>query len=248
MLRAWTGDSSEPLYVRLKHTVRTMIATQLKPGDRLPSEGELCEMYGVSRTTVRQALSALADEGVVSRQQGRGSFVTEAKKPVDAAGDFIGQLADAGRLLDAHLISLEQMNPDERVVRALKISFADQVHKVRRVWLLEERPFCYQVSYIPVALLPGLTPADLEMDPAYGRPHGLFDATGGEVEESVEVMLADQYRAQVLAIPPRTPLLAVDRIVHLRTNRPGEYNRSFYDGRSVRMQLLPQRRMTFMAQ
>jgi GntR family transcriptional regulator len=102
------------------------------------------------------------------------------------------------------------------------------------------------VSYVPVALLPGLTIELLETDPAYANPQGLFDAADAEVEEAVEALVADQYRAQVLAIPPRTPLLSVERIVHTRTGRPGEYNRSFYDGRTVKMQLAPQRKVTFM--
>jgi GntR family transcriptional regulator len=246
MVAMWVGENNEPLYVRLKHTVRTLIATQLKPGDPIPSEGELCRMYGISRTTVRLALGALADEGVISRQQGRGSFVTEPKKPVAATGDFINQLTDAGHLLDTRLISLEEMLPDDRVARALQISRDDLIYKVRRVWLMEERPVCYQVSYVPVALVPGLTTTILETDPDYAKPHGLFDADDAQVEESLEALVADQYRAQVLAIPPRSPLLAVERIVYTRTGRPGEYNRSFYDGRSVKMQLSPQRNMTFM--
>jgi GntR family transcriptional regulator len=246
MVGLWSGDSSEPLYVRLKHTVRTMIATELQPGDKIPSEGELCRTYGVSRTTVRQALGALADEGVVSRQQGRGSFVTEPKRPVATTGDFIDQLSGAGHLLDAQVISLEQMTPDERAARILQLSFEDLVYKVRRVWLMEERPICYQVSYIPVSLLPGLTFDDLQANPTYSNPQGLLEAGDSQVEESVEALVADQYRAHVLAVPPRTPLLVVERVVHIRTGRPGEYNRSFYDGRNVRMQLTPQRAMTLM--
>jgi DNA-binding GntR family transcriptional regulator len=86
----------------------------------------------------------------------------------------------------------------------------------------------------------------LETDPEYAKPQGLFDAGDAQVEESVEALLADQYRAQVLAVPPRSPLLAVERIVYTRTGRPGEYNRSFYDARSVKMQLSPLRSMSFM--
>lgn len=242
----WEAASSEPLYVRLKHTLRTLIATELSPGDQLPSETVLCETYGLSRTTVRLALGALADEGIISRQQGRGSFVTPPKRPVSSAEDMADALAEIGHLLDLRVVSLESMLPDERVAETLQVSSTASVYKVRRVWLMEDLPFCYQVSYVPVALIPGLTVTALETDPGYASQTGLFDAASARVEESVEAILADRYRASVLGISPRSPLLAVERVIYIRTGRPGEYNRSFYDGRSVKLHLTPHRRLALL--
>jgi GntR family transcriptional regulator len=247
MTGAWGTDSNEPLYVRLKQTLRTVLATELKPGDRLPSEGELERTYGVSRTTVRLALGALADEGLVSRQQGRGSFVTEPKKPLDATGAFVEDLTNSGRELDSQVISFETMSPDERVARALQISATDAVYKIRRVWLLEGKPFCYQVSYVPKAILPGVTRKSLESDPAFRSLRGIFDGSATTVEESVDALLADKYRAGILGIPVRSALLALERVVYIQTGKPGEYNRSFYAGKAVKLNLIPHRKLTLVS-
>jgi GntR family transcriptional regulator len=247
MTGAWGSDSNDPLYVRLKQTLRTVLATELKPGDRLPSEGELERTYGVSRTTVRLALGALADEGLISRQQGRGSFVTEPKKPLDATGDFIEDLANSGRALDSRVISFETMAPDERVARALQLSGSDLVYKIRRVWQLEAQPFCYQASYVPKAILPGLTQHSLQTDPAFRSLRGIFDGSAATVEESVEALLADKYRAGILGVPLRSALLVVERVVYIQTGRPGEYNRSFYSGRAVKLNLMPHRKLTLVS-
>jgi GntR family transcriptional regulator len=248
MTSLWSLESNEPLYVRLKHTLRTLLATELKPGDRLPSEGELERMYGVSRTTVRLALGALADEGLISRQQGRGSFVTEPKKPLDAMGNFIEDLASAGRVPECELISFDAMRPDERVARALDLSQEDAVYKIRRLWRLDGEPFCYQVSYVPKVILPGLTRAALEAGPEFKNLRGIFDGAAAAVEESVEAMLADKYRAGILGVPVRSALLAMERLVYTQTNRPAEYNRSFYEGRAVKVHLMPQRKLSLVAE
>lgn len=247
MIGGWNTDSNDPLYVRLKQTLRTVLATEMKPGDRLPSEGELERTYGVSRTTVRLALGALADEGLVSRQQGRGSFVTEPKKPLDATGDFTQDLTSAGLTLEPRVVSFETMAPDERVARVLQLSNSDPVYKIRRLWLLDEQPFCYQASYVPKAILPGLTQKHLETDPAFHSLRGVFGESAMTVEESVEALLADKYRADILGVPVRSALLVVERVVHIKTGRPGEFNRSFYAGHAVKLNLMPHPKLTLVS-
>ncbi len=69
-------DSYEPAYAQLVRILRGQIASgQFRPGDRLPSEAQLCERYGVSPMTVRRVINILADQGVVVGEQGRGTFV-----------------------------------------------------------------------------------------------------------------------------------------------------------------------------
>ncbi|HID87613.1 MAG TPA: extracellular solute-binding protein [Anaerolineae bacterium] len=67
-----------PIYYQLKESIKEKIEKgDLKPGDRIPTEQELCEMFGISRTPVRQALTELAYEGILYRRPGRGTFVSE---------------------------------------------------------------------------------------------------------------------------------------------------------------------------
>lgn len=71
-------ESTVPLYRQLKEILKEAIRRgEFRPGDRLPTEMELCETFGVSRITVRQALNELANEGFLYRQQGSGTFVND---------------------------------------------------------------------------------------------------------------------------------------------------------------------------
>ena len=73
-------DDRLPLYLQLSSLIRRCISSGLlKPGDLLPSEAELCTRFGISRSTVRQALGELEEQGLILRRQGRGSFVAEPK-------------------------------------------------------------------------------------------------------------------------------------------------------------------------
>ena len=83
--------ASTPLWLQLKHALRDLVTFHLKNGDRVPSEAELCLSYRVSRVTVRQAITSLVDEGLLLRQQGRGTFVRSAR--------ITGPLAESPHLL-----------------------------------------------------------------------------------------------------------------------------------------------------
>ena len=74
------ADNSVPLYFQLVSIIKRYVSAGiLSPGDLLPSETELCANLGISRSTVRQAIGSLEDEGLVVRKQGRGTFVAEPK-------------------------------------------------------------------------------------------------------------------------------------------------------------------------
>ena len=66
-LQPLRGTASTPLWLQLKHALRDLATFDLQPGDKIPSETELCEYYGLSRITVRQAISALVDEGLLQK-------------------------------------------------------------------------------------------------------------------------------------------------------------------------------------
>ena len=110
-------DSYEPAYAQLANILRrSMAAGILLPGDQLPSEAQLCERYGVSPMTVRRAINTLVEQGVVSAEQGRGTFV----KPV-AMGEAVFQLKELQDLFSdterttVNVLETRIVKADERV-------------------------------------------------------------------------------------------------------------------------------------
>jgi GntR family transcriptional regulator len=234
---------TEPLYVRLKIALRDLIGDGLQPGDRLPSEPELCRQYGLSRITVRQALSALENEGVIERHQGRGTFVATPKRDEPAAyfGSFTEEVAAQGRRGSTRLVSSEVMKADLRVAERLRISPGTHILKVRRVRMADRQPICYQVSYVPHARLRTISPSELRRGSLYERLEAALGEPLHEADESIQAMLADPYRAELLQIRTGAPLLVLERLTFTRSGLAVEYNRSFYNAQLVRLSLRSRR-------
>jgi GntR family transcriptional repressor for pyruvate dehydrogenase complex len=105
-----------PLYQRVMQQIQHLIVTgELKPGDKLPSEAELCEQFGVSRTVIREATRSLVERGLLSAEPGRGTFVTEISCEdvwasfglfVKASDISIKNLAEIRELLEVKIAEL----------------------------------------------------------------------------------------------------------------------------------------------
>ena len=88
-------DSPIPYYIQLIEMLKEKInQDELKPGDQIPSEPELCEMYGISRTVVRQALKEMEYEGLIYRRKGKGTFVAEPKISESLVQKLTGELSE----------------------------------------------------------------------------------------------------------------------------------------------------------
>lgn len=240
------SSPTEPLYVRLKIALRDLIGGGLLPGDRLPSETELCKKYGLSRITVRQALHALENEGAIERRQGRGTFVASPKRdePIAYFRSFSEEMEAQGRRSTARLISSEVVNADPRVAARLRILPGTKVQKIRRVRIVDKEPICYQVSYIPHIFVRSISRGDLRNGSLYGYLEKALGEPLHEAEESTEAMLADPYRAELLNIKKGAPLLVMERVVFSQSGRIVEFNRTFYNAQLVRLTLRA-RRATF---
>lgn len=238
----------EPLYVRLKVSLRNLIRTELRPGDQLPSESELCTQYQVSRITVRQALGALENEGAIERRQGIGTFVAAPKRaePITYFGSVIEELAGQGWSASFRLVSLEVIEADLRVATQLRLTPQTKVVKIRRVWNADRKPMCYQVTYIPHSILRP-TRTELRRDSLYSRLEEALGEPLHEAEESIEAMLADPYRADLLQIKEGMPLLMLERVVFSRSGRAAEYSRFFYNSQFIKLTLRARRATDFAA-
>lgn len=139
----------EPPYSQLARQLRERVASgEFQPGDRLPSEAELCEAYGVSPMTVRRAVTQLIQEEVAYAEQGRGTFVKTPQ--LDSAtfdlGDLRRYLADpdiAARIVEARIVT-----PSPRVREKLKVDADDRVIAIKRLLCRGEEAVFYHSEYL----------------------------------------------------------------------------------------------------
>ncbi|MGH7709123.1 MAG: GntR family transcriptional regulator [Vulcanimicrobiaceae bacterium] len=237
MGRRLPPGADEPLYIRLKRALRERIGAGLVAGDIIPSEAQLCKEYRLSRMTVRLALSALVNEGVVVRRQGKGTFVAEPKRTEIAAyfGSFTEEVRAQGRAGGTKLVSFEIVHADPRVAAKLRLNSDEEVLKIRRVRYVDGEPVCYQVSYLARATFPALSGRQLARGSLYEHLEGTLGEALADAEESVEAMRADPYRAKLLGIKAGAPLLVIERLVFSQSGLAAEFNRSFYRAESVRL-------------
>lgn len=147
-------NSSVPLYKQIIKGITDSIAShEYEIGDKLPTENELMARYGVSRITVRTAMSELVEDGVLERRRGKGTFVATPKS-LYSADDRIGFTRScmiSGKVPMTKLISLEVQFPTEKIARFLEQSEHDEVICSRRLRYVDGNPAMLETNYYPMS-------------------------------------------------------------------------------------------------
>lgn len=198
------SGSGEPLYLQLKRNIRDLILRELKPGDRIPSETEICNEYSVSRAVVRQAMTALEFEGLLEKIQGRGTFVADGP----LRHDSVRQAWPSDRNLALYsLVSLDVVEADEHIAIPLGFSSAEtRVVRIRLVSSVENARASYHVLYISGDLLRESLTA-VQPAPAVQIFEQLTREHVIGVEHTITAIRNDENRAHYLQLPVGIPLM-----------------------------------------
>lgn len=209
--------AAEPLWMQLASALRFAISDgRLREDQALPSEAELIDLLGVSRTVVRDALAELVREGLVYKIRAKGTFV--APKPPDLR--FIGatagsadDLRSSGRRISTRVLGQHAGEATAAEAAALQIENAADVVRLRRVRSVDGKPWLLVDTTLPLALVPGLATAKLENRSLYEhlrRHHGIEPAGA---DRWIQAVLPTQEEAGLLQVTAQTPLLCIESIV-----------------------------------
>ena len=150
-----TVDSAShvPLYIQIYEQMRILIETgKLKAGDQLPTESALRDQLGVSRMTVRQALSELVKDGMIVRKRAKGSFVAKSRREVplvrDVLRSFTEEAANYGRRLETQILAQEIVPAEGRVAQELQVASGTKVVMVRRLRVLDNERIAVETSHL----------------------------------------------------------------------------------------------------
>jgi GntR family transcriptional regulator len=219
-------------YVQIEEELAERIRTgMLRPGDRIPPERELAEQMQVSRMTVRQALGRLADRGLLVRERGRGTFVSEPKliQSLSRLNEFYDQMISQGILPSSRLLSGQEVLASAAVAQVLDLRIGEPLYKVVRLRLGGGVPLALETSFFPARLVPGLLDYDLERHSIY-RLMERYDARPVRATQSLEPVPARDQEADALEVPAGSPLMLVERIAWDTQDRPVEYAKDIYRG------------------
>lgn len=220
-----------PLYVQIRQALSEHIsAGHLAAGSAVPSERDLAETYGVSRMTVRQALRALRQDGLVYHERGVGTFVARHKVNMHTRHlvGFTEDMRQRGLMPSSRLVALRRERAPAAVALALGVESRAEVFFLERLRLADGAPMAYETNRLPVALCPQLDDYDLATNALYHILETQYGIWLSSADEVLEAVGASRRVAQLLEVKTGAPLLAVTRTVYAEDNRVIEYAQSFY--------------------
>ena len=226
-------DSPIPLYYQLKQLLLERIVNgEWQPGDMLPTEEQLQEQYGLSRTTVRQAMKEMEFEGKITRHLGRGTFVSKPKisHSPDPRFNLTAYLTERGMQPGWRVITAEWVAAEAEEADRLDIDVGAEVYRLRRLRLANNEPIGYHIAHVVRELGAEIDESHLEKG---GSLSYLVET--GRLRESyanrtIEAVLASEEVAEYLEVRKGSPVLMIRRRVFNTEGKPVEDMRALYRG------------------
>ena len=231
------GAKARRVYLSLRDQIT---GGELRDGQSLPGEQKLAETFGVSRVTVRRALDALAQGGLIERRVGSGTKVRarpSGGRP--AAMDFntlMPQLVEMGQQTTARLLSFSYGTAPDFVAVAMGLDGAGKVQIATRVRLARDVPFSHLTTYVPAQIAQNYSENDLATTPLFK----LLERSGVQIKEahqSVSATLAGPDVAEALDVAVGSALLSLRRVVRDVEGNGVEYLSGLYRPDMFRLEM-----------
>ncbi len=241
---------TDSLKTQLQRVLRERIFSGHYPaGTQFPSEVELVDEYGVSRTTVRSALAALEAEGLIQRRWGVGTFVSRQHNishQIEEANDFSVLISGAGYTPGVQVLRATPAFAGSLECERLDVDEGSPLLRVEKVFTADGDPVIYVLNLLPHRILGDGLFTEVQRRPELTEPIYTFldDTCGQRVDYHIATLTAILARDSDIAIPnidPITPLLTMSSIGHDRDGRPVFESRSTYPDPRLQMKLLRRR-------
>jgi GntR family transcriptional regulator len=214
------------IYARIRDELRAQIIAGIyQPHDRLPSESDLMKRYGVSRITVRNAVSELEKEGVLFKLAGKGVYVSKPK-PFQSLIRLQGlaeAMAQHGHEIFNDVLSITTVPANEEIALRLGLSLHADVTELRRIRYLNRTPISLDVTYVSPALGERLAHEDLATRDIFLILENDFDIALGFADLTIDAICADAQLASALKIDDGDPVLRVCRLTHDASGAPIDF-------------------------
>ncbi len=202
-----------PKHARIERALREQVVRG-RPGDRLPSDTELREAYGVSRMTARTAMQRLADEGLVERRPGLGSFIAQppAHRRADRLMTFSREMARRGRVPSSRVLRTIVRPSSQDEAARLAVDGGEPIVVVRRLRCADGEPIALETALLDRRTEAAVMRADL----ARGSLHAALTAAGFKPRRGTGTITAEAATAEdaeLLEVPVGSPLLVERRII-----------------------------------
>lgn len=224
--------ATEPLWMQLAAVIRGAIeGGQFVADQALPSESELIDLYGVSRTVVREALAELVQRGLIYKIRAKGSFVSPPRRDLGFIGSTLGSSADliaAGRSATTRVLSISEGHADAAEAAALKISEATGVIRIRRLRSVDGTPALLVQTTLPSEPFSGLLRSNLENRSLYEHLRRHYGVSPIGADRWIQAVIPSPDDAALLELGPNMPVLHIESVAWGADEIPFEYYRALH--------------------
>ena len=229
-------NSPIALYYQLKEILsQRILRNDWGVGERLPTEFELCEEYGVSRITVRQALAGLEKEGLIVRKQGLGTFVSipQIEQNLASFYSFSAEFRKRGLKPSNQVVEFSVIPADAKMRRVFGLEGSSSVYAFKRLRLANEIPIVIEWTYLPADLFSGLTREELAESSLYEIMNARFGVIANSAQENFGAVVLKKDEAEVFGLEVGAPALDLERTAYSGA-RCVEYTRGLIRGDKFR--------------
>jgi GntR family transcriptional regulator len=234
-------ESPIPYHYQLRELLRDEINTgRWEVGERLPSEREICETFQLSRTTVREALDALVNEGMLRREKGRGTFVADPKIMehwLDLPDSFTDAMQQQGYRVETKVLNLNVMPAPYKVRQELRLKPDERVIVLDRLRAILNEPILVVTSYITERYCPGLKHEDFTQFSLYQVLREKYQINIASAKRCMEAVAANELEANLLHVKFGAPLMLIESTAYLEDGTPIEYFKARHRGDRTRFQV-----------
>jgi len=234
--------SNIPLYSQLKNLIIEKIESgEYPPESKIPSEQELCDLFDISRPTVRQAISELTNSGYLYKEKGKGTFVSKPKSIIDIKvyNGFSDSILDNENPGERNIISIETVtNKDyKKLSDIFSISPVQTTDFAQIVYItnLEDDVFAHNTSYIPLSLFPNIVEDIKNKKQSFDILRGKYPLLPTKAKSSLEVIYTEPNEAQYLRVQPGQPLIKISNVIYSKSGQVVEYVVSKYRADKCRL-------------
>ncbi len=198
---------------------------RLTANTRIPSERDLCEMWGISRSTLRQAVDILVGWGVLYRVRGSGVFVSVPKISRNMVGvdSMIGELRQQGRVLAKKIVSSRIIEATKQISKKLQIPLGQKVYEYIRIRSVDYTPALLETTYIDCQRYPDFDKRYTENTPMGDLFKNIYHKKQSSGKEHISVTYASENEAHLLEVTPDSPLFFTSGVVKDEQNIPITY-------------------------
>lgn len=232
--------SPVPLYTQIRELLRERIRRgDYKAHVQMPSENEMVRMFGVSRITVRQALTDLQKEGLIFKIHGKGTFVSKPKatQSLQRLQGFGEAMSSAGHVAYSRVLGSHLTRAGKLVSERLGLTPRDEVMEIRRVRFLDREPVSLDVTYVDARLGERLVREDLVRRDIFVILENDYGMALGNADLRIGAIVADAATAEALEVEEGSPILRIERLTFSAEGKPLDFEFLYQRGDAFQYRL-----------